>query len=101
MDKVNALLNALRDVLQGEPLRAISYGSTVVIFLVAGISGKFGEVSFEQAITASAAAVTIVGSITEAARNFVYSPLSVIAIAAGAPVGAVPGAVPDAGNPDK
>lgn len=82
MDKVNLVLakvrdvlDAVRDTLQGEPLRAISYGSAVVIYLVARASGQIADVSLDQALVQAGAAAAIVVSVVETARRYV-SPAS-------------------------
>lgn len=103
MDKFSAIKAALENILQGEPLRAIGYGAIVVVFLVtrgAEALGytKFGEPTLDTIILSVGAAVT---AVTEFARRFVYSPKTVAAVAAGAPVAATDGAVPDVANPDQ
>jgi hypothetical protein len=86
MDKLNALRGYLQDVLQGEPLRAIVYGSAVVVWLVthiataAGYQG-FGQVNLDGALAAATTASVVV---TEIARRYVYSPSSAAALALGA-----------------
>lgn len=86
---MSAILARVTDLLQGEPLRAISYGAAIVVWLVVGIASQLGVVRFGPAITlqdaltdATAASAVLVG-ITETIRRYVYSPNTVKAIEAG------------------
>lgn len=62
------LLNRVRSLLQGEPLRAIVYGAAVIYFIVAGVSDRIPDVDFDQATIAAVAAVT---ALTELCRQLV------------------------------
>lgn len=84
MKKLNELLDKVRALLQGEPLRAITYGSAVVIWLVVGIANaigytKFGPtISIENALLDATAAGVL---LTELGRRWVFSPATVATIA--------------------
>lgn len=69
--KVQAILTALRGALQGEPLRVITYGSAVVIYVVARASGQIVDVSFDEAIINATAGAAIVIAVVEFARRYV------------------------------
>ena len=79
------LLAKVRDLLQGEPLRAIVYGAAVVVWLVLGVANALGvtrlgpEVGIEDALTQATAASVL---LTEISRRFTYSPNTVERIAA-------------------
>lgn len=76
------LATKVRDLLTGEPLRAISYGSIAVVYLVsrAGVLlGFLDGVPDLEAITLSVTAV--VAAITELSRRFTFSAKTVAAIA--------------------
>jgi hypothetical protein len=82
--RFQAFANMLRDVLQGEPLRAIVYGAAVVVWLVTHIAkalnfDNFQVVDFDAAMLAATAAAAM---LTELARRYVYSPATVNAIIA-------------------
>jgi hypothetical protein len=78
---IGRVIGKAQDLLKGEPLRAITYGGAVVIYLVARAVGAIPDVSIDQAIIQSgAAAVALVGLI-ETARKFVYSKPTVERIA--------------------
>lgn len=75
---------ALRNVLQGEPLRLIGYGAVVVVFIVSRIlilTGTLVETPSLDSIVAAVTAAT--AAIVEAARLYVFSPNSVAAIILG------------------
>jgi hypothetical protein len=71
LNHVQVILERARYLLQDEPLRAISYGSAVVIYLVARASGRITDVSFEDAILQAGVAATVVISVVESARRYV------------------------------
>lgn len=77
LDAARRVLDSARNLLSGEPLRAIGYGSSVVIYLVANASGRFADLSFDEAINLSLLAVSTVVGVIETARRFVYSPNTV------------------------
>ncbi len=77
LDFARNLLDAATRLLQGEPLRAIGYGAAVVVFLVANASGRFADLTFDEALNIALAAVTTLIGIIETARRFVYSPNTV------------------------
>jgi len=85
MTQIQALLAKVRDLLSGEPLRAIVYGAAVVIWLVTSIANALGitrfgpEISVESALTQATAASVL---LTEIARRFTYSPNTVERVAA-------------------
>lgn len=88
-----ALVALLSHVLQGEPLRVITYGGASVVWLVSNIAWTLGyqtfgaPINFDVALLAATAAVV---AITEAERRFVFSPNTVIDI-----LSEVPTQVPD------
>jgi hypothetical protein len=90
LDQIDALLEKARDILKGEPLRAIAYGSAVVIYLAARALGRIEDVSFEAAVSTAFAASTIVIGIVETARRYVYSAKTVAAIVTTPPTAAGP-----------
>lgn len=71
MDRIKALLESVRGLLQGEPLRAIGYGAGVVIWIVAGVSGRIPDVPIDQAVVNAGAAAALLASIIETARRYV------------------------------
>lgn len=71
MDTIKALIERVRGLLQGEPLRAIGYGAGVVIWIVARASGHIADVSLDQAVLQAGAAAAILASIIETARHYV------------------------------
>lgn len=75
MDKLLALFRAttrrITELLQGEPLRFISYGSAIIIYIAARALGNIEDVSFTDAIGRATLAASIVVAVTEFARNYV------------------------------
>ncbi len=71
MAAISALLDQVRGLLQGEPLRAIGYGAGVIIYIVARASGKIADVSLDQAVIQAGAAAAILASVVETARRYV------------------------------
>jgi len=65
------LLDAARNVLAGEPARAIGYGAAVVIYLVSKASGAIPDQSLDQSIILAAGYVATAASIVESIRHFV------------------------------
>lgn len=91
MAKFVPLLNALRGVLQGNPLRAIGYGAIAVVFLVSQAAVLLGYSKAAPDLdTISVAVAASVAFVTELARKYVYSPNSVAAIVAGVELGTIP-----------
>jgi hypothetical protein len=82
---MQTLITKVRDLLQGEPLRAIVYGAGVVIWLTISIANALGvtrfgpEISVEDALTQATAASVL---LTEIARRFTYSTNTVERVAA-------------------
>jgi len=77
-DKIQAVLIRARAVLQGEPLRVIVYGATLVVWLVLGIANAVGITRFGPAldITDALTQATAAGVLlTEIVRRYV-SPAS-------------------------
>lgn len=67
-------------LLQGEPLRAISYGAVAVVWIASralAATGHGEAVTFDAALVAVTAAVA---TVTELARRYVYSPATVTQI---------------------
>jgi hypothetical protein len=91
MAKFVPLLNALRDVLQGEPLRFIGYGAIAVVVVISQVAVLLGyskaAPDLDTIIVAVGGAVAFV---TELARKYVYSPNSVAAIVLGVELGTIP-----------
>lgn len=73
LDKIEALL-------QGEPARAIGYGAAVVVYLVAAAFNRIPDVSFNEAVADSTAAIALLVSVIELIRHYVYSPASAAAL---------------------
>jgi len=71
MDKLSAILERARGLLAGEPLRAIGYGAGVVIWIVAGVSGRIPDVPLDQAILQAGGAAAVLASVIETARRYV------------------------------
>lgn len=69
----SSILDAARNLLAGEPLRAIGYGAAVIVYLVTNASGRFADLTFDEAFSAATVAITTVIGIVETARRFVYS----------------------------
>jgi hypothetical protein len=78
---IGRILDKTRDVLQGEPLRAITYGAAVVIYFVARGFGAIPDQTFDEAIVQATAAAAIIVTVVESARRFVWSPRSVSELA--------------------
>jgi hypothetical protein len=81
MDKVNDILDKARELLKGEPLRAIGYGAGVIIYIVAKALGNVEDIPLDQAIVQAGLAAATLASVIETARRFVYSPATVEVIA--------------------
>ena len=82
MEKFTAILEKARSLLLGNPARAIGYGAAVVIWLVVRLANElgvqFGELSFEASVAAAFAAITVLVTVIEGIRKFVYSPQTYI-----------------------
>lgn len=76
-----SLLSTARNLLTGEPIRAIGYGAIAVVFLVTRLAVLVGYAEsapdLDTILGAVAAAVT---AITEISRRFTFSPNTVEAI---------------------
>jgi hypothetical protein len=68
---MSAFIDRIRGLLHGEPLRAIGYGAGVVVWIVAGLSGRIPNVPIEQAVVNAGAAAALLASIIETARRYV------------------------------
>lgn len=81
MSRVIALartvVDGARNLLTGEPVRAIGYGAAAIIYLVARASGSIEDVTPEEALVQAGAAVAIVAGVVESIRRVVYSPNTV------------------------
>lgn len=82
LPSIRAIADRLTLILQGEPLRAISYGAAAVIYFTARALGAVEDVSFEAALVQAGAAAAILVSVVETARRYVFSPNTVEAIEA-------------------
>lgn len=73
-----SLLSTARNLLTGEPIRAIGYGAIAVVFLVTRLAVLVGyretAPDLDTILGAVAAAVT---AVTEIARRFTFSPNTV------------------------
>lgn len=78
--KLGVVLDKVRDLLKGEPARAIGYGGAVVVYLVANAFGRIPDMSFDQAVTLAVSAVALLAGFVETIRRYVYSPNTVSAI---------------------
>lgn len=82
MDKVlsfaRSAVDGVRNILRGEPARAIGYGGAAVIYIVAKASGRIPDVTPEEALAQAGAAILVIGGLVESIRRFVYSPFTVI-----------------------
>lgn len=67
----SGLLDAARNVLQGEPARAIGYGAAVIIYLVANVVGSIPDQSLDQSLVLAVGYVGMAASIVESIRHFV------------------------------
>lgn len=65
------IVDRIRRLLTGEPLRAIGYGAGVIIWIVAGLSGRIPDVPIEQAVMQAGAASALLASVIETARRYV------------------------------
>ncbi len=74
------ILDTIRDLLAGEPARAIGYGGAAIVYLVAKASGTIPDVTPEEALVQATAAIALAATFTETIRHFVYSPETVKAI---------------------
>jgi RsiW-degrading membrane proteinase PrsW (M82 family) len=102
---VNALLLKIRDLLTGEPLRAITYGAIAVVWIVTHAAFAVGVLhnpppEFDVILAAVSGAIAL---LNEVIRLYVYSPNSVAAmgaIASAPPASAAPPAESPASEPD-
>ena len=74
-----AIVDTLRNVLQGEPLRVISYGAVAVVWIVTHAAYASGITTtqppdFDAVLLAVTAGIA---SLTELVRRYVYSPITV------------------------
>lgn len=91
MDIIRKLLDQARDLLQGEPARAIGYGAAVVVYVVTRASGQLDDVPLDQALVLTAGYVATIAGVIESIRRVVYSPNTVEAIVEAIPASAVDG----------
>jgi hypothetical protein len=83
---MNAIAVRARGLLQGEPLRAISYGAVVVVWLASRILAAL-HVGNVQAVDLDTALVAVTGAIaavTELSRRWAFSPATVETLLAAA-----------------
>lgn len=80
---MSGLVATVRGLLQGEPLRMITYGAIAVVIVVSRVLAMTGlwpdAPSVDMVLAAVAAAVA---AVNEVIRQFVYSPASAAALAA-------------------
>lgn len=77
---VSGILDKARELLRGEPARAIGYGAAAVIYLVALATDRIPDMTPDQALTAAVAAIGVIAGVIESIRSLVYSPATVDAI---------------------
>lgn len=68
---ITDILNKARDVLSGEPARAIGYGAAVIVYLVARASGSIEDIPLDEAIVLTAGYVATVAAVIESIRRLV------------------------------
>lgn len=77
---ITDILDKARDLLAGEPARAIGYGAGVIVYLVARALGSIPDVPFEDALILTAGYVVTIGAVIESIRRYVYSAPTVDAL---------------------
>lgn len=80
---ITAILDKTSNLLKAEPARAIGYGAAVVLYLVVRVLNakgyvQFGQLTFEESIVATLAAMTVISGVVESIRRFVFSPQTYI-----------------------
>lgn len=81
---VSSTLDKVDVLLQSEPARLIGYGAAAVIFIVIKVLNDHGivrfgtDVSFTEALGATAGAIAVTVTVVESIRKFVYSPQTFI-----------------------
>lgn len=68
---ISSILDKARDLLAGEPARAIGYGAAAVIYLVAMAFDAIPDVTPEVALGAAIAGIATVAGVIESIRRFV------------------------------
>lgn len=68
---IQSILDSARNVLVGEPARAIGYGAGVIVYLVARASGAIDDIPLEDALVLTAGYVVTVGTVIESIRRLV------------------------------
>jgi hypothetical protein len=71
--KVRGFLARLGDALSGEPARVIGYGAALIVYFIANMSGRIPDVSFDEAVIRTTAALAIVSAVIESIRKVTYS----------------------------
>jgi hypothetical protein len=80
---MTALLDAFRSALEAEPLRVITYGAVVVVWLATHIGFALGVAAAAPSFDAILALITgIVAAMAEIGRRFVFAPATVATMAA-------------------
>lgn len=87
---VAGVLDTARNLLKGEPARAIGYGAAAIIYLVALALDAIPDMPPEDALIAATAAIATISSVIETIRHFVYSPATVASIVTTPPTAAGP-----------
>lgn len=64
-------------LLRGSPARAIGYGAAVIIWLVANAFDVFPDMKFEDAVSAALVSISLLVTVIESIRYFVYAPANV------------------------
>lgn len=84
MVSLNVILSKVEGLLQGEPLRLITYGAIAVVFVVSrglALAGIWPDNTPVDAVLIAVAAA--VAGLNEVIRSIVFSPATVEAIVAG------------------
>ena len=74
---ISGILDKVRELLRGEPARAIGYGAAAIIYLVAYAFDAIPDMTPEAALTAAVAAIGTLAGVIESIRSLVYSPATV------------------------
>lgn len=75
---VSSLLDRARDLLAGEPARAIGYTAGSIVYFVARASGAIDDIPLQDALLLTAGYVTSIAGVIESIRHFV-SPANAVA----------------------
>lgn len=88
--RIQAFIDQLTGLLQGETVLVIGNGAGVAIYLVAKASGKIPDVTFQDAVLQAGAAAVLLNTVLLSIRKYAFSPKTVAAIVASPPTAAGP-----------